>query len=191
MKRGEGARDGTYCSFFVFFAGNFELHVKKEREGGAWETGAFMQPAKRARTLMAGEDPLFVKRAFCGPVTALCWVPDAGVDVLLSGRGTDVLVARVTGLQQQQLGAMRLFVNGRVHGIKGRVGVGGASTSQPARLLVAAHSEKNVTVAELAIHAAGSPGIRALSSGSRVLARLWQLDDWCVTLLPVQSVPIA
>jgi hypothetical protein len=139
-----------------------------------------MKPAKRARTMMADQDHPFVKQAFCGPVTALCWVPDA--DLLLSGRGTDVLAARVTGLQQQQLGAMRLFTNGRVHGIKGRVCAGGASLPQPrhARVLVAAHSEKNVSVAELTIHSAGSQGISTVTPSTRVLARLWQLDDWYV-----------
>ena len=144
-----------------------------------------MQPAKRARTMVADEDPPFVKQAFCGPVTALCWVPDA--DLLLSGRGTDVLAAHVTGLQQQQLGAMRLFTNGRVHGIKGRVCTGGTSLPQPhhARVLVAAHSEKNVSVAELTIHSAGYQGISAVTPSTRVLAKLWQLDDWYVRPAPV------
>jgi len=117
----------------------------------------------------------FEKQGFCGPVTALCWVP--GADVLLTGRGTDVLAARVAGSQQRQLGVMRLFVNGRVHGIKGRV-----PAADPARLLIAAHAEKNVTLAELAVCSAGARDAGAMAPAARVIARLWGLDDWVLDL---------
>ena len=111
-------------------------------------------------------------QGFCGPVTALCWVP--GAEVLLSGRGTDVLAARVAGSQQQRLGALRLFATGRVHGICGRMGTG--------CVLVAAHSEKNVTVAELSASADAAGDTHSAAPGARVLARLWALDDWVLDI---------
>jgi len=108
------------------------------------------------------------RQGFCGPVTALCWVP--GAEVLLTGRGTDVLAARVAGSQQQRVGTLRLFATGRVHGIRGRAGSGG--------VLIAAHSEKNVTIAELTAGADAERTLPAAAPGACVLARLWGLDDW-------------
>jgi hypothetical protein len=146
------------------------------------------QPTKkRARTMAMSTDAAreamrFDKQGFCGPVTALHWVQ--GAELLLTGRGTDVLVARVAGSQQRHLGVMRLFSNGRVHGIKGRVTAGkDACGSGKQRVLIAAHSQKDITIAELVVPgpaAAGAPQDQALPPSSRVLAKLWELDDWVV-----------
>lgn len=142
-------------------------------------------PTKRARTCepmaadAGGATARFAKQGFCGPVTALCWV--SGPDVLLTGRGTDVLAARVAGSQQQHLGVMRLFANGRVHGIKGRVAEAGKVSDGGQRVLVAAHSEKNITLAELVVpHDAASEATAAPRAAVRVLAKLWELDDWVI-----------
>jgi len=131
-------------------------------------------PTKRART--SGAMGHFAKQGFCGPVTALGWVP--GPDVLLTGRGTDVIASHVVGSQQQHLGVMQLFANGRVHGIKGRMTASSGPGGQQ-RVLVAAHSEKNITLAELVLsHAAGAPS--AHQAAARVVAKLWDLDDWVI-----------
>ena len=116
----------------------------------------------------------FTKDGFCGPVTALCWVP--GPEVLLTGRGTDVLASRVAGSQQQHLGALRIFESGRVHGIKGRVTAGSGAGGINQRVVIAAHSEKNITVAEFAVPDKAAASLQCAC----VRAKLWELADWVV-----------
>ena len=115
------------------------------------------------------------KEGFLGPVTALFW--DSQEQVLLAGRGCDILIQNI---DRVFLGSLRPFQNGRVHVLKSRVQSG---SSKQRKLVIAAASEKRVTVSEVEF---SDESCKSLNRTATV-GKLPLLGDWVLDLQMLRS----
>eukprot|EP00961_Rhodomonas_salina_P199996 2697740-Rhodomonas_salina.1 len=123
-----------------------------EVDGGAYAPGQLQEVVQ--------------KEGFLGPVTAMFW--DSKEHVLLAGRGCDILIL---DFDRVCLGSLRPFQEGRVHVIK-------SQSRSNRKLLVAASSEKHVTLSE--VHFSDESQKTLLSKAT--VGKLPLLEDWVLDL---------